>query len=105
VQTRGAGAADHGIEDGRDARLRALSRSVGTADGGPVAVAAAVVVLLVVLWKFTVWLDRRLERREERRAMQRYERAAVAFRAGAQHAWVLAGDDRGIYGEYTPTEL
>jgi hypothetical protein len=33
VQTRGARAADHGIEDERHARLRALSRSVGTADG------------------------------------------------------------------------
>ena len=36
VQTRGARAADHGIEDERHARLRALSRSVGTADGVPV---------------------------------------------------------------------
>ena len=34
VQTRGARAADHGIEDERHARLRALSRSVGTAHGG-----------------------------------------------------------------------
>ena len=43
VQTRGARAADHGIEDERHARLRALSRSVDTADGvprhGPVSVA------------------------------------------------------------------
>ena len=35
VQTRGARAADHGIEGERHARLRALSRSVGTADGAP----------------------------------------------------------------------
>ena len=35
VQTRGARAADHDIEDERHARLRALSRSVGTADGVP----------------------------------------------------------------------
>ncbi len=35
VQTRGARAADHGIEDERHARVRALSRSVGTADGVP----------------------------------------------------------------------
>ena len=34
VQTRGARAADHGNEDERHARLRALSRSVGTAHGG-----------------------------------------------------------------------
>ncbi len=33
LQTRGATAADHGIEDERHARLQALSRSVGTADG------------------------------------------------------------------------
>jgi hypothetical protein len=43
VQTRRARAADHGIEDERHARLRALSRSVGAADGvprhGPVSVA------------------------------------------------------------------
>src|SRR6476469_91578 len=36
VQTRGARAADHGIRNERHARLRALSRSVGTADGVPV---------------------------------------------------------------------
>ena len=35
VQTRGARAANHGIEDERHARLRALSRSVGTAAGVP----------------------------------------------------------------------
>ncbi len=35
VQTRGARAADHGIRKERHARLRALSRSVGTADGMP----------------------------------------------------------------------
>ena len=35
VQTRGARAADHGIEDERHARLRVLSRSVGTAAGVP----------------------------------------------------------------------
>jgi hypothetical protein len=35
VQTRGARAADHGIEDERHARLRALSRSVGAAEGVP----------------------------------------------------------------------
>ena len=28
--------------------------------------------------------------------------AAVAARADQQHAWVLAGDDRGTYNEYRP---
>ena len=29
-------------------------------------------------------------------------RAAVAKRADQQHRWVLAGDDRGVYGAYPP---
>jgi hypothetical protein len=28
---------------------------------------------------------------------------AVADRADQQHAWVLAGDDRGTYGDYPPS--
>jgi hypothetical protein len=28
--------------------------------------------------------------------------AAIAARADQQHAWVLAGDDRGVYGAYPP---
>jgi hypothetical protein len=28
--------------------------------------------------------------------------AAVARRADQQHAWVMAGDDRGVYGAYPP---
>ena len=30
------------------------------------------------------------------------EHAAIAARADQQHAWVLAGDDRGVYGVYPP---
>lgn len=67
-----------------------------------IAVAAAVVVTLVLLWKFTGWLDRHLERRERRREAERLKLAAVARRADEQHAWTLAGDDRGIYGNYPP---
>jgi hypothetical protein len=32
-------------------------------------------------------------------------RLALAARADEQHALVLAGDDRGIYGEYTPKQI
>jgi hypothetical protein len=67
--------------------------------------ALAIAVLLVGLWKFTGWLDRRLEARDARRARARYELATIAARAEQQHAWVLAGDDRGIYGGYTPTRV
>jgi type II secretory pathway pseudopilin PulG len=67
-----------------------------------IGLAAMAVVLAVVLWKFTGWLDRQLGRREERRAAARFKRAAIAHRADEQHAWVLADDDRGVYGEYPP---
>ncbi len=33
------------------------------------------------------------------------EHAAIAARADQQHAWVLAGDDRGIYGKYPPAAV
>ena len=35
-------------------------------------------------------------------AWDRRERAALIERADQQHAWVLAGDDRGVYGEFHP---
>lgn len=34
----------------------------------------------------------------------RRERAALTARADQQHAWALAGDDRGTYGDYAPVE-
>lgn len=71
-----------------------------------IAAAAGIVVALVVLWKLTGWLDRLLgrwlERREARRAMARAERAAIIARAEEQNRLFLAGDDRGLYGEYPP---
>lgn len=33
---------------------------------------------------------------------RRREHAALVARADQQHAWILAGDDRGIYGAYPP---
>jgi hypothetical protein len=42
----------------------------------------------------------------ERRSDALYEkRAALVARADQQHAWVLAGDDHGIYGEYLPAPI
>lgn len=41
-----------------------------------------------------------------RRVDERYEkRAALVARADQQHAWVLAGDERGIYGDYPQANL
>ena len=33
------------------------------------------------------------------------QRAALVLRADQQHAWVLAGDDRGTYGHYPPATI
>jgi hypothetical protein len=67
-----------------------------------IGLAAAIVALLAVLWKFTGWLDRQLERQEDRRAAARAARAEIARRADEQHALVLGGDERGTYGNYPP---
>jgi hypothetical protein len=61
----------------------------------------AAVALLWLLW-FAVWLDRRLTTRDATRAARAAALAAVAVRADQQHAWVLAGDDRGVYGQFPP---
>jgi hypothetical protein len=52
----------------------------------------------VAVWVGRMHLTYELERR--RRAQ-----AAIVARADQQHAWVLAGDDRGIYGEYPPKQI
>lgn len=67
-----------------------------------IGLAAAAVLLLVALWKFAGLLDRVLERREARRASARFRRAEIARRADEQNQLFLAGDDRGVYGEYRP---
>jgi membrane protein implicated in regulation of membrane protease activity len=69
-----------------------------------IALAAGIVLLAVVLWKFTGWLDRRLEARELKHRSAADKRAAIAHRADVQNAQVLVGDDRGIYGDYSPKQ-
>lgn len=67
-----------------------------------IGLAVGIVLLAVVLWKSTGWLDRRLDARDLRRRAAADKLAATARRADEQHAWVLAGDERGIYGDYHP---
>ncbi|AEJ93182.1 hypothetical protein FDG57_gp044 [Mycobacterium phage Mutaforma13] len=38
-------------------------------------------------------------------ARERAEALAVVARADRQHAWVMAGDPRGVYGEYEPAAI
>jgi uncharacterized protein (DUF697 family) len=46
-------------------------------------------------------LGRMLDRRHEAHAA-REARDAIRSRADEQHAWTLAGDDRGLYGQFPP---
>jgi hypothetical protein len=64
----------------------------------------AAVALLWLLW-FAGWLDRRLTTRDATRVARAAALAAVAARADQQHAWALAGDDRGTYGDYPPAAM
>jgi len=59
--------------------------------------AFAIAVLSAALW----WLSNRMADRDD---VERAQRAELAARADVQHAQVLAGDDRGVYGEYRPAQ-
>jgi cytoskeletal protein RodZ len=63
-----------------------------------VLVLVATAVLLVGLLWLALYAVRRVDGREERRD-------GLVARADQQHAWVLAGDDRGIYGDYPPRQI
>ena len=59
----------------------------------------AAVIGVLVLGAVLLWLAFYAARRVD----ERYEaRAALVAGADQQHTWVLAGDDRGIYGDYPP---
>ncbi len=57
----------------------------------------AAVAFGLLLWA-AFYAARRIDARED-------ARLAIAARAEQQHAWVLAGDDRGTYGDYVPTQI
>jgi ABC-type Fe3+-siderophore transport system permease subunit len=63
-----------------------------------IAVACGAAVLFGVLLWLAFYAARRVDARYD-------ARLAIAARADQQHAWVLAGDDRGIYGDYVPTQI
>ena len=63
-----------------------------------VLVLMAIAVLLVGLLWLALYAVRRVDGREEKRD-------ALVARADQQHGWVLAGDDRGIYGDYPPRHI
>jgi hypothetical protein len=55
-----------------------------------------------VLFGLLLWLAFHAARRVDARERARL---ALAARADHQHGWVLADDDRGIYGDYVPTQI
>jgi hypothetical protein len=57
----------------------------------------ATVVFGLLLW-LAFYAARRVDARED-------ARLAIVARADRQHAWVLAGDDRGVYGEHIPAQI
>ena len=69
---------------------------------GPALLAALYYAAVVVddLWYANYTVPKRQERRRKRQAQRQ-----VIARADEQHALYLAGDPRGIYGDYPPEEL
>lgn len=59
-----------------------------------VAVLGGLLVFGLLLWLVS-YAARQVDARE-------HARLAIVARADQQHAWVLAGDDRGVYGDYRP---
>jgi hypothetical protein len=59
------------------------------------AIIIGLLLLVAGVWLLSRWLDARDAARDA-------ALAAIVARADEQHAWVLAGDDRGLYGEYPP---
>lgn len=49
------------------------------------------------LWSFSRWQKSEAERRARD--------AEIAARADQQHAWAMADDPRGTYGEYQPADI
>jgi hypothetical protein len=59
----------------------------------------ALAVGVVLVWRFgpAVYREYRADGAARRRQL-----SAIAARADQQHRFVLAGDDRGLYGQYPP---
>ena len=57
--------------------------------------------VIAALWLLACWL----EVRAAKAAYRERELDALRDRADEQHRWLLSGDDRGIYGEYTPAAV
>jgi hypothetical protein len=71
--------------------VRDIETSTPSCDGGgssPCGSGAGWAAAVDETWRMPYWMN-----------------AALVARADQQHAWVLAGDDRGISGEYPPKQI
>jgi hypothetical protein len=60
------------------------------------------VLAALVLFGLLLWLAFRVARRVD---AEHQAQAALVARADQQHLWILAGDDRGLYGDYPPKQI
>jgi hypothetical protein len=63
------------------------------------------ILLVVVVVAAGFWLWGVLTRQDAELERQNREHAALVARADEQHAYVLAGDVYGVYGEYIPEQI
>jgi hypothetical protein len=83
--------------------------------GGGLGAAFVLLILVGVVVKFWLWILAGIaaatlialvvylvHRSDKRRIAELARDAAIARRADEQHAWVLADDERGVYGQYPP---
>jgi hypothetical protein len=86
--------------------------------GGGFGGAFVILIFVGVVVKFWLWILAGIaavalislvfylvHRSDKGRAAELEHVAAIAHRADQQHAWTLADDDRGIYGDYVPTQI
>jgi nitrate/nitrite transporter NarK len=85
--------------------------------GGGLGAAFMLLIAVGVVVKFWLWILAGIaaatlialvfyfvHRSDKRRAAE-LEQRAIAARADEQHAWIVAGDDRGVHGDYRPAAL
>jgi len=66
----------------------------------PIALYIKWILIGVAIWA-VVWLTRRgLRAVTDAKQRRQQQLDAIRARADQQHQWVMAGDDRGVYGEY-----
>jgi nitrate/nitrite transporter NarK len=64
-----------------------------------------VTAAIVIVVKAVKWTRRAADRHAERAEVERRRLAGLVARADQQHAWVMQGDEHGVYGEFSPAPV